>query len=78
MKTITDILDIVSLLIQLGAAVVMFKNSPINTITGTQLGGNYDKSIPDLKNKRLKNGFRLLAIGISISVISLLLKDFYL
>jgi hypothetical protein len=76
MKSLINILDILALVIQLTGSIIMFRNSPINRVTGTQLGGDYDKELPKLKNYKLKVGFLLLAVGIFISIVSLLLKDF--
>ena len=75
-KLATDILDILSLLVQFLGAIIMYLNSPINRITGNTHGGNYDQSIPKKKNQNLKNGFLLLSVGIILSIVSLLLKDF--
>lgn len=55
----------------------MYKFSPINKITGITHGGNYDQKIPAKRNMWLKNGFLILALGILISILSLLLKDFF-
>jgi len=77
MDTATKIIDIIALVIQFIGALLMYLNSPINRITGTQFGGNYDNTKPNLKNKILKIGFLVLSIGILFSIISLLLKDFF-
>jgi hypothetical protein len=71
-------LDILALIIQFIGAIIMYQNSPINKLTGAMFGGNYNEDIPRQKNRRLRFGFLLLASGILISLVSLLLKDFFL
>ena len=78
MDLATKLLDIVALVIQFLGAFIMYKNSPINRITGTMFGGDYDQSIPNRKNKLLKTGFLLLSIGVLLSLISLILKDCFM
>jgi hypothetical protein len=76
MDTFLKLLDIVALLIQFAGALLMYLNSPVNRITGNTHGGNFDHTIPNRKNKKLKFGFLLLSLGIILSLLSLLIKDF--
>jgi hypothetical protein len=69
-------LDILALLIQSVAAIVMYLNSPNNTENGSYLFDDYEyfRQIENKKNGRLKLGFLLLLIGIGLSLISTLIK----
>jgi len=69
-------IDVLALLIQLAGAVLMYLNSPNNTETNASFFDDYDdvKPVEDQKNKRLKNGFLLLVIGILISLVSIIIK----
>jgi hypothetical protein len=69
-------IDISALLIQLIAAIIMFLNSPNNTETNAAFFDDYDevRPIENKRNKRLKSGFLLLLIGITISLLSTLIK----
>ena len=74
----TKILDVVSLITQFVGGLVMYKNSPINRPTGITHGGNYNSEPFKKRNIRLGAGFLILTIGIFLSIISLLIKDFWL
>jgi hypothetical protein len=70
-------LDILALVIQLSGAIMMFLNSPNNTSSIDPLLDDYEEEaqpIEDKKNKRLKQGFLLLLIGILITLISTVIK----
>lgn len=72
MKLLTIVLDFVSVFIQLIGTGIMFFNSPINELGKTSYGGK-DKEV-SRKNKFLKMGFLILAIGFIIQIIDMILK----
>jgi hypothetical protein len=76
MSLAIEITDALALIIQFIGAIVMYNNSPINRTTGTTHGGVYNPAPVNKKNRNLRNGFLLLSIGIILSLISLLIKDF--
>jgi len=77
MNCIIKFLDIIALITQFIGALVMYMNSPINKITQTQLGGSANTTIPNFRNKWLRNGFLILSIGLLMSIILLVIKDFF-
>ena len=68
--------DIIALLIQLIAATIMYLNSPVNRHIVLYTREENEKFIKNnnLKNKRLKQGFLLLVIGLAISLITTILN----
>ena len=76
MDTLTKILDLLALIIQLFGAALMYFNSPINRMPWGPTfydAPKLEKKI-EQNNKNLKNGFAMLAIGIFIAIVSALLK----
>jgi hypothetical protein len=67
------IVDLVAIIIQFVGALLMYNNSPINK--QSQMGETNLERINNA-NKGLKTGFKILALGLLISFISLFLKDF--
>jgi hypothetical protein len=69
-------LDVLALLIQSIAAIIMYLNSPDNIEKGDYLFDDYEyfRLLDIKKNKRLKFGFLLLLIGIAIALISTAIK----
>jgi hypothetical protein len=78
MECFLKVLDLIALLIQLVGAIVMYYNSPQNRATGTQSGGDYNNEKAAMKNRMLSWGFLLLAVGIALSIILLIVRDFFL
>lgn len=64
------ILDILSIIIQIAGSIILYIYSPINKPDGAFISASnpsYDK--PKKRNKRSRNGFLLLFIGITIQLI---------
>lgn len=79
MDFIIKFLDVLALVIQFIGVWLMYKNSPINKmLSGTGWGDDGAKKRKELedKNKLIRCGFLILAIGIGLSLISLIIKDF--
>jgi hypothetical protein len=77
MKTATNILDFIALIIQLLGTYIMFKNSPDNKPEGVvylRQFGEVDFKKPKKKNLWLNNGFFILGLGFAVALISLILK----
>jgi len=77
MDLLIKIVEIVALIIQFIGVVMMYRNSKLHD-------ASWDPTMDDAfmfqtksrsKNKRLRAGFLVLAIGISLSFLSLFLKD---
>jgi hypothetical protein len=73
---IATILDFAALIVQVTGSFIMFNNSPINKSDGLLADDFDDTPIITRKNKRLRNGFLILAIGFLLAFISLILKTF--
>jgi len=72
---LTNLLDLLALLIQITGTVIMFLNAPKNEPKGTFVyAGNSDYETPKKRERRTKWGFFLLAVGFAIQLISLLIK----
>jgi len=77
MELLEKLLDILALIVQLIGALMMYKNSPINTLQyPTQMGGVTDVKTYKIKNRWLERGLLILVIGFAIGLFSLLMKDF--
>jgi hypothetical protein len=74
--TITTILDLLALVVQFVGSLVMYLNSPLNRPEGVIFGAG-DTIIPKQRNRRLKTGFSILALGLFIALVSKILSMFY-
>lgn len=76
MGRVTNILDLLALIIQIMATIIMFFNSPSNKPEGSFIySGNPDFTTPKRKNRWLKNGFLILCLGFILQLISLIIKQ---
>jgi hypothetical protein len=72
---LTNLLDLLALLIQITGTVIMFFNAPKNKPEGTFIrASNPDYETPKKRERRIKWGFFLLAIGFAIQLVSLIIK----
>lgn len=69
-------IDSIALAVQFAGAIIMFLNSPDNTRRGDPTFDSYEqlRQIDIKKNKMLRVGFLLLSVGITIALVSTLLK----
>lgn len=75
----TNLLDILALIIQIIATILMFLNSPSNKPEGNFIySDDPDYLLPKRKNKWLKKGFLILCIGFMLQLISLFTKQLIL
>jgi hypothetical protein len=73
---LTDCTDLVAILIQLAAAITIYKNSPTNKPSGALIGvSNPDMQKPNTMNNWLKIGFRILVLGYLVQLCSFSLKQ---
>lgn len=79
MTFLVKILDILALIIQFSGALIMYMNSPENSITTAREFGDtvYERAVKN-KNWWLNKGFLILSIGIFVAILSLVLRDIYL
>ena len=75
---ISTILSFVALFVQIAGAYIMYKNSPDNksNVAQSTSFGNADYDTPKRRNRRIKTGFGILAIGFIIQMISMIVQLF--
>ena len=74
-EKITYGVDLIALLIQIVASILMFLNSPMNKPQGSFMVNKVDVATPLKRNNKLRFGFLLLCIGFVLQMASLLMKN---
>lgn len=75
LEKIQYLLDLIALLIQITASVIVYLNSPVNKPMGLFMSNNVDMKTPELRNRKLRFGFLLLCVGFCIQLLSSITKN---
>lgn len=75
--TLTNILDLTAITVQIVATIIMFFNGPKNLPAGNFMSNAIDLEKPKKRESKIKIGFAVLSIGFIIQLGSLIIKIYY-